>query len=132
MTRRCDSSQSTNVLTAPAQFAVTAKRSSAGLVRVVVTGEIDAGTLDRLDRELSDQPRVGTTALVVDVSGVLFCSISGGRSLVGLLDRSTMAGVPLALVDAHAIRRVLKFIPGAELLSSHRDLPSALAAVGGP
>lgn len=133
MTRQWVGIDPTSVVPDSVLFAATNTRTSAGLVRAVVVGEIDAATIHRLDAVLDGQPRVGTTALVADLSRVSFCSISGGRSLVGLLDRTTQAGVPFALVvDTPAIRRMLQFVPGADRLSTHLNLASALAAVGSP
>jgi anti-anti-sigma factor len=94
-----------------------------------VAGEIDALSLDFLDGDIAGQPSGDTNALVIDLSGVSFCSVGGVRVLAALLERTNAVAVPLELVVAtHAVRRALELLTVPGLFSIHADRGSALTA----
>ena len=109
-------------------LSVTTIRGPGGITRVLAAGEIDWASIGSLDRALEHEPASDTTALVVDLSRVSFCSSCGLHLLTSLRLRAKEAGVPLELVvDTHIVRRVLQASGLWPLFSIHPDHGSALA-----
>ncbi|WP_216214921.1 STAS domain-containing protein [Amycolatopsis aidingensis] len=112
-------------------FSVTVARTGEGCVLAIVLGEIDAITIPRLDEELASYPDGETTAVVVDLSRVSFCSVAGLRLLGDLLERTNRVGVPLELVvETHPVRRALTCAGLDRKFSAHETRAAALAAIG--
>lgn len=112
----------------PATLSVTVVRTPAGIVRVLVAGEIDWAGAQELNQAIEHEPSAGTTALVVDLSRVPFCSSPGLHLLVGLRRRAGAAGVPLELVvGTVTVRRVMEAAGLWRLFSTHDQLAAALA-----
>lgn len=115
----------------PGSLSVTVVREPAAITRVLAAGEIDWASAGKLERAIEHEPAAGTTALVVDLSRVPFCSSSGLHLLVRLQWRADAAEVPLELVVATpAVRRVLEAAGLWTLFSTHDNLAAALAKLG--
>ncbi|GAA5171392.1 MULTISPECIES: STAS domain-containing protein [Amycolatopsis] len=107
---------------------MTAIRGPGGITRVLAAGEIDWASVGSLDRALEHEPASDTTALVVDLSRVSFCSSCGLHLLTSLRQRALDAGTPLELVVGSApVRRVLQGAGLWPLFSIHADHAAALA-----
>ncbi|GAB3491161.1 STAS domain-containing protein [Amycolatopsis cihanbeyliensis] len=112
-------------------FSVTVSRTGEGCVLAMVLGEIDAITAPRLEHELARWPEGDTTAVVVDLSRVSFCSVGGLRLLGDLLERTNRVGIPLELVvDTHPVRRALACAGLEQKFSAHETRAAALASIG--
>ncbi|MEU3270030.1 STAS domain-containing protein [Saccharomonospora sp. NPDC006951] len=111
-------------------FSITVAHTSTGCALVTVVGEIDAGSMIELGPELERLPDGVSTAVVVDLSRVPYCSCSGVGMFVELLSRTRHDGVPLALViGTHAVRRAFEVLDVSRLFAIRDDHTSALSAV---
>lgn len=111
-----------------AALAVTTIRGPGGITRVLAAGEIDWASVGSLDRALEHEPASDTTALIVDLARVSFCSSCGLHLLTSLRQRAKAAPVPLELVvDTVVVGRVLEASGLWSLFSIHTDHDSALA-----
>jgi anti-anti-sigma factor len=84
---------------------ITARRHGRDLVVLTAQGEIDLANTWLLDSELAryeDVPR-----LVVDMSNVRFCAVTGARLLHTAVIRSAVTGQRLEIVDNAAVSRLL-------------------------
>jgi anti-anti-sigma factor len=59
-----------------------------GLVQVVLTGELDLSTVDKVEQELMRVEAQGATVVVLDLSRLTFLDSSGLRLIVGADQRA--------------------------------------------
>jgi anti-anti-sigma factor len=110
-------------------FSVTATFEGAGCAVVAVVGDIDLATVGILVECCETALRAGGV-LVVDLTGVTFCSGAGLRTLHRLRRGAELAAVPVAwVVRSPRMWRLLRET-GATGFSCYRDRAEALAAVG--
>lgn len=84
---------------------LTARHLRDDLVVLTARGEIDLSNTWRLADELAHYEHV--PHLVVDLSGVGFCGVSGARLLHTAFTRSLITGQRLEVVHSTAVSRVL-------------------------
>lgn len=82
---------------------------SSGVVRLTVQGELDLATLDRLADVLAAHLAAGHRTVCVDLSGLIFCAVSGINVLLTAHRAYQAAGSVLILTgcDRH-LRRYLR------------------------
>lgn len=84
-------------------------RHESGATVIAVTESVDALTAPELTRLLSDQIAGGHRNLVVDLTGVLFMSSAGLRTLLGGVKESRTHGGDLRIASTNpGIDKVLK------------------------
>jgi anti-anti-sigma factor len=95
------------VLTEPS---ITSSPDGGGLVRLVVTGEIDMATSGALGTALREAfGGDGAKEVAVDMSGVTFIDSSGIRTLVVAQGEASERGITLYVTEPHQhVRRVLE------------------------
>jgi anti-anti-sigma factor len=84
---------------------VTVRHQEDDLVVLTAHGEIDLSNTWMLDSELSRYEHV--PRLVIDLSGLDFCGVSGARLLQTAVTRSVVTGQQVAIVHSAAVARVL-------------------------
>jgi anti-sigma B factor antagonist len=93
----------------PSRFEIK-REHRAGQDRLLIAGELDMASAERLDDTIGALVRQGTRELVLDLSGLSFVDSSGLRLLLLLNDRAAADGWRLALVrppdEAFVIFRV--------------------------
>ena len=78
-------------------------------VVVVVEGELDLASIDRVDREVRELRGVGFDQIVVDLRGVEFLDSAGLRLLLSLRNDAKRGGFRLELVRGPAcVQRVFE------------------------
>jgi anti-anti-sigma factor len=78
-----------------------------GTIHVTVTGEVDMSTRPRLDAEFDRAVAAAPIRLVVDLTGVGFCGVTGVAALGRLRSRCADAGIELVLKPSRVVRRAL-------------------------
>ncbi|WP_328456040.1 STAS domain-containing protein [Amycolatopsis sp. NBC_00438] len=82
-------------------------RPTPGTLRVTVTGEVDMSTRPMLEvefgRAVADEPQ----RLVVDLTGVGFCGVTGMATFARLRSRCADAGIELVVRPSSVVRRAL-------------------------
>ena len=79
------------------------------VVVVVLEGELDLASIDRLDREVRELRGVGFGEIVVDLRGVEFLDSAGLRLLLSLRNDAKRGGYGLELVRGPAcVQRVFE------------------------
>ncbi len=97
------------------------------LTIVSFAGEIDRTNADRLVETLLTVLRAGSTRLVLDVSGVSFVDVAGGRALLTARQHAADQEVRLDIVcTAQAPRLVLELHGADDASGLHRTVPEAL------
>ncbi|MCG3755017.1 MULTISPECIES: STAS domain-containing protein [unclassified Amycolatopsis] len=115
---------------APARIAITA---TAGETVVAVSDELDRRSTDRLRDVLAEETALGPPKVVVDVSGLTFCSVSGLEVLVEAAREASLAGVAFVVVAAqHAVLRPLRVLGLDRELRVVERLSDALAPSAAP
>ncbi|MEA5363164.1 STAS domain-containing protein [Amycolatopsis sp., V23-08] len=110
-------------------FSVTTTFEGDRCAIVAVVGDIDLATVGILVECIETAIRAGGV-LVVDLTGVTFCSGAGVRALHGLRRGAELAGVPVAwVVRSPRMWRLLRGT-GVAGFACYRDRADALAAVG--
>lgn len=100
-----------------------------GRVVVEAVGEIDVLTASVFENAVAAEPVPGTTALVLDLSEVTFCSTSGISELIKIHTRATAAGVRLLLVlGTRVMRRALEVMGLLDMFSTYPTRAAALNA----
>ena len=98
------------------------------LTIVSFAGEIDRTNADRLVETLLTVLRAGTTRLVLDLSGVSFLDVAGGRALLTARQHAVDQHVRLDVVcTAQAPRMVLEMQGTGEDFGLHRSVTEALS-----
>lgn len=99
-------------------------------VVVRVTGDIDMSNSDTLRERCLELLDAGTTALVLDFSGVSFFASSGIAALGHIRTHNAeLGGRPVHVVASRQVRRSLELVALDKLLPLHDVLEDALAAV---
>lgn len=94
--------------TFPATMEVTTEAERA---IVTVSGQIDAAVTEDLQVRLEEQLVTRPGTLVVDLTGVTFCSVTGLRVLLTVHNAAESAGIPCVLVAAQrALLRPVKML----------------------
>ncbi|MBB1158265.1 STAS domain-containing protein [Amycolatopsis dendrobii] len=115
---------------APARTMVTA---TAGETVVAVFAELDQRSTDRLRDVLSEEIALGPPALVVDVSGLTFCSVSGLEVLIEAARGAELAGIAFVVVAAQrAVLRPLRLLGLDRALRVVERLADAVEAGAAP
>ncbi|WP_167754197.1 STAS domain-containing protein [Amycolatopsis nivea] len=115
---------------APARIAVTA---TADETVVAVSDELDRRSTERLRDVLAEETGLGPPKVVLDVSGLTFCSVSGLEVLVEAAREASLAGVAFVVVAAqHAVLRPLRVLGLDRELRVVEHLSDALAPSAAP
>jgi anti-anti-sigma factor len=94
---------------------------------VTARGEIDLAVVDRLRSRLAEETELAPRALVLDLSGVTFCSARGITELLVAASEAHVSGVPFAIVAAQrAVLRPVKVLDVERILPIHRSVEEAL------
>jgi anti-anti-sigma factor len=110
---------------APAPPELLGFRFAAPLAVAKVSGEIDAGNVDKFRAYVASATSAGRM-LIVDLSGVDFLSVAGYRALVGIQEQFAKREILWALVSSDAIDRILRLAdPGRRLPTTN-----SMAAAG--
>ncbi|MYW89394.1 STAS domain-containing protein [Amycolatopsis rubida] len=111
---------------APARTLITA---TAGETVVAVSAELDRRSTDRLREVLAEETALGPPALIVDASGLTFCSVSGLEVLIDAARAAALAGVAFFVVAAQrAVLRPLRVLELDRELRVVERLADALEA----
>ncbi|MGW7533919.1 STAS domain-containing protein [Amycolatopsis sp. NPDC054798] len=95
----------------PGKPAGTLITATAGETVVTVSAELDLRSTTRLRDALSDETALRPRALIVDVTSVTFCSVSGLEVLMRAARAAGAAGVPFVLVASQrAVLRPLRVL----------------------
>jgi anti-sigma B factor antagonist len=109
---------------------VTTSRPQPGTLVVVITGELDIGTRERLIAALAAEKAEEARLLVLDLRELEFMDSSGLRFLIETWKLREESGRPLALLIAETglVNRVFEVSGCDEILPVVRDLDSAMGA----
>ncbi|AXB47950.1 STAS domain-containing protein [Amycolatopsis albispora] len=100
---------------------------------VAIGGEVDALLTPRLRDQLAIEIQLAPRALVVDLSGVRFCSSAALGVLIGACGDARTAGIPFAVVTRqHAVLRPMELLNLRELLAVRPTVDEALAWAARP
>lgn len=92
----------------PARTLITA---TAAETVVTVSADLDLRSTARLREALADETALRPRRLILDVSGLTFCSVSGLEVLTSAARAAEAAGVPFVLVAGqHAVLRPLRVL----------------------
>jgi anti-sigma B factor antagonist len=95
---------------------------------VTARGEIDLAVVGRLRTRLAEETGLAPRALVLDLSGVTFCSARGITELLVAASEAHVSGVPFAIVAAQrAVVRPISVLRLEQTLPIHRSVADALA-----
>lgn len=95
----------------PGASARTVITATADETVVAVSDELDRRCTDRLRDVLAEETGLAPRVLVVDVSGLTFCSVSGLEVLVEAAREASLAGVAFVVVAAQrAVLRPLRVL----------------------
>ncbi len=96
---------------------------------LTVAGDVDAATLPHLNEVLTPRLTSMVCAVVVDLSGVGFLSLSAARWLGQAATLGQQRGIKLSVVVAsHAVRHTLRAASMDTTLDCHPTVPAALAS----
>lgn len=108
---------------APSRTAIT---TTAERTVVAVTGELDLARTGRLASLLGEELDLAPRALVIDLTGLAFCSARGLGVVLDAVSAARAAGVGVAVVAAgRAVLRPIKALGLEDALPLHRTLPDA-------
>lgn len=85
-------------------------RHGRGVEVCEISGELDLFTAPIAGRELDSAAEQGLSGLVVDMSGVTFCSVAGVELLLRAAASTTDGGGLLAVVAGRQVRRVVRLV----------------------
>jgi anti-sigma B factor antagonist len=107
----------------PSRTAIT---TTAERTVVAVTGELDLARTDRLASLLGEELDLAPRALVIDLTGLAFCSARGLGVVLDAVSAARAAGVPVAVVaEGRAVLRPIKALGLEGALPLHRTLADA-------
>jgi anti-sigma B factor antagonist len=78
-----------------------------GVLRVTVTGEVDMSTRPMLETQFERAVTGAPQRLVVDLTGVGFCGVTGMATFARLRARCADAGIELVVRPSSVVRRAL-------------------------
>ncbi|MFJ7216042.1 STAS domain-containing protein [Amycolatopsis sp. NPDC098790] len=108
---------------APSRTAITA---TAERTVVTVTGDLDLARTDRLASLLCEELDLAPRALVIDLTGLAFCSARGLGVLLEAVSVARAADVPVAVVaEGRAVLRPVRVLGLEDALPLHRTLAEA-------
>ncbi|MEU4252504.1 STAS domain-containing protein [Amycolatopsis sp. NPDC026612] len=94
---------------------------------VAVRGEIDLPALARLRMRLGDELDLAPRALVLDLTGVVFCGAGGITELLVAASEAHVTGVPFAIAaPGRAVTRPVRVLGLEQVLPIHRSVEAAL------
>ncbi len=109
----------------PSRTAIT---TTAERTVVAVTGELDLAWTDRLAALLGEELDLAPRALVIDLTGLAFCSARGLGVVLDAVSAARAAGVPVAVVaEGRAVLRPVQVLGLEDELPLHRTLADATA-----
>jgi len=113
-------------------FELSEERAAGGAHVINVRGEIHVSTAPRFSQRLSEAIDSGSTAVVLDLSGVEFIDSTGLSVLLNGLRRVTAVQGRLALVCTNpTVLRLFQITSLDETFDIFPDRPSAFAHVAG-
>ncbi|SEF37436.1 anti-anti-sigma factor [Amycolatopsis pretoriensis] len=108
---------------APAGTAIT---TTAERTVVTVTGELDLARTGHLASLLGEELELAPRALVIDLTGLTFCSARGLGVVLDAVSAARAAGVPVAVVaESRAVLRPVRVLGLEAELPLHRTLAEA-------
>ncbi|MGW5722008.1 STAS domain-containing protein [Amycolatopsis sp. NPDC003865] len=108
---------------APSRTAIT---TTADRTVVAVTGDLDLARTDHLASLLGEELELAPRALVIDLTGLDFCSARGLGVVLDAVSAARAAGVPVAVVAGNrAVLRPVQALGLADELPLHRTLAEA-------
>ncbi|MGK3204411.1 STAS domain-containing protein [Amycolatopsis sp. MEPSY49] len=108
---------------APSRTAIT---TTAERTVVTVSGELDLARTDRLAALLREELDLAPRALVIDLTGLAFCSARGLGVVLDAVSAARAAGVPVAVVaGGRAVLRPVEALGLEDDLPLHRTLADA-------
>ncbi len=111
---------------------VTLRSHPAGPCLLEVSGELDHHTADRMRQALNELPRDRGTAVVIDLSGLVFCDSSGFTVLISAYHLIQAVGGSLALAGLDDdIMRVFKIVGLDQIFDFYGGVEEAVAALTG-
>ena len=111
------------------EFGVEVEHPVEDVAVVVVTGEVDLYTAQRLREALAEVHTSGARQLIVDLTGVPFIDSSGIDALVGTFRRLQGRGARLDVVGSRAnVMRVFEVTGLLDVFAFHASREDALAA----
>ena len=107
---------------------ITIERPRIGLPLVRMTGEIDLSARERLDELIRQRMTAASLrALVIDLTGITFCSSCGVEMLLHAQCRADQRHVDLHVVPSAPVRRMLELTGSLPLFELHTTTAHALA-----
>ncbi|WP_372664548.1 STAS domain-containing protein [Amycolatopsis kentuckyensis] len=107
----------------PSRTAIT---TTAERTVVAVAGELDLARTDRLAALLAEELDLAPRALVLDLTGLTFCSARGLGVVLDAVSAARAAGVPVAVVaEGRAVLRPVQALGLEDELPLHRTLDGA-------
>lgn len=107
----------------PSRTAIT---TTAERTVVAVTGELDLARTGRLASLLGEELDLAPRALVIDLTGLAFCSARGLGVVLDAVSAARAAGVGVAVVaEGRAVLRPVKALGLEDALPLHRTLADA-------
>lgn len=91
----------------PARLSISTEWLNATVVRIKITGDIDASNAHELTNQVLRRA-ANSRCLILDLQNVEFFSTAGFSSLCTINSRCRHAAVVWTLVPSHAVSRVLK------------------------
>jgi anti-sigma B factor antagonist len=111
---------------------VTLRLHPAGPCLLEVSGELDHHTADRMREALDELPRTRGTALVIDLSGLVYCDSSGITVLIAAYHLTQATGGRLALAGLDDdIMRVFGIVGLDQIFTFHDTVEEAVATLTG-
>ncbi|WP_410535183.1 STAS domain-containing protein [Streptomyces sp. KL2] len=111
---------------------VTLRPHPAGPFLLEVSGELDHHTADRMREALNELPRDRGTAVVIDLSGLVYCDSSGITVLITAYHLTQSLGGSLALAGLDDdIMRVFGIVGLDQIFAFHDSVEEAVAALAG-
>jgi anti-sigma B factor antagonist len=108
---------------APSSTAIT---TTAERTTVAVTGELDLARTDHLASLLGEELELAPRALVIDLTGLAFCSARGLGVVLDAVSAARAAGVPVAVVaESRAVLSPVRALGLEAELPLHRTLAEA-------
>lgn len=112
------------------RFRTTERDVDARTTVIAVDGEIHVSTAPEFSGVLAAAMQAGRTAIVLDLSGVMFIDSTGLSVLLNALRRLTRAGGAMALVCQNpTVLRLFEITKLDSTFDIHADVEPALAAV---
>jgi anti-anti-sigma factor len=108
---------------------ITIQRPHIGLPVVRMTGEIDLSSRERIEELIRQRMTAASLqAIVLDLTGITFCSSCGVEMLLQAQYRAEQRRVPLHVVPSPPVQRMLDLTDSAPFFALHSTTAQAMAA----